>query len=374
MQLLTVEDYDAAERAALDTAPNRIVECCQPTTFITESYPVRIASTRAAGRYVDVMHEGRSQGTFDALLSGITRGELDLMQRVATKIAAMTAHYYGRRQVPRSAMLRALNVVRHIRYLYPEPPAVVFEVGAGSGYVGALLVELGYSYAATDITQAFYLFQSHMLAGLLPGRLIELATDPRTFLDLGEIPPGHAVHVPWWKYMTIDPTVSFHADVVTCNHALCEMHSNALRYSSKVSHAMLRERDGFFLFEGWGSTVRNPIWHAARALSMAGFSFAHNDVHASVLVGDQAAAAVGAMKLPPPGAPSPEGERAFHPSIFVNPTNEIGARILAGRGRTARNALYDLEDLDVALRSINEGVSATTDDELFMLFVSDGRR
>jgi hypothetical protein len=164
MQLLTVEDYDAAERAALDTAPNRIVECCQPTTFITESYPVRIASTRAAGRYVDVMHEGRSQGTFDALLSGITRGELDLMQRVATKIAAMTAHYYGRRQVPRSAMLRALNVVRHIRYLYPEPPAVVFEVGAGSGYVGALLVELGYSYAATDITQAFYLFQSHMLA------------------------------------------------------------------------------------------------------------------------------------------------------------------------------------------------------------------
>jgi hypothetical protein len=145
MKTLTVEEYDSAERAALETMPNRIVECCQPTTLIVESYPVRVASTRAAGRYVDVMHEGRSEGTFEALLGGITRGELDLMMRVATKVAAMTEHQYGRRQVPRSAMLRALNVVRHICYLYPEPSALVFEIGAGSGYIGALLLELGYS-------------------------------------------------------------------------------------------------------------------------------------------------------------------------------------------------------------------------------------
>jgi SAM-dependent methyltransferase len=371
MQLLTVEEYDAAERAALETTPNRIVECCQPTTFTAESYPVRIASTRAAGRYVDVMHEGRSQGTFDALLGGITRRELDLFRAVATKIAAMTAREYGRRQVPRSAMLRALNVVRHVRYLYPDPPATILEIGAGSGYIGALLAELGYRYVSTDITQAFYLYQSHMLASLLPGRLIELATDPRTFLDLGEIPAGYAVHVPWWKYMTVGPSVLFKADVVTCNHALCEMHSNALRYTAKVSHAMLRERNGCFLFEGWGSTVRHPIWHAGRALSMAGFAFAHNDVHASILVGDQTAAATGGMKLPPPGA---EGDGAFHPSIHVNPANEIGAKVLAGRESTAHNALYDLEDLDAALQSIAGDTSIMTADERFMEFVADDRR
>jgi hypothetical protein len=213
-----------------------------------------------------------------------------------------------------------------------------------------------------------------MMASLAPDRMIELATDPRSFLDCGEISPGHAVHVPWWKYMAVDPAVSLHADVVTCNHALCEMHPNALRYAAKVSHAMLRNRNGFFLFEGWGSTVRNPIWHAGRALSIAGFSFAHNDVHASVLVRDGSAAAGGAMKLPPPAAPSSEGEAAFHPSIYLNPSNEIGARILAGRESTIGNAVYDLEDLDVALQPILGDTDVTTDDERFMRFVSDGRR
>jgi len=80
------------------------------------------------------------------------------------------------------------------------------------------------------------------------------------------------------------------------------------------------------------------------------------------------------MKLPLSGAPSSEGEGAFHPSIYVNPSNAIGARILAGRTATLDHAVYALEDLDVALRSILGGAEATTDDERFMQFVADDRR
>jgi len=42
------------------------------------------------------------------------------MQRVAKKVARLTENAYGARVVPRSGMLRALNVVRHIRYLQPS--------------------------------------------------------------------------------------------------------------------------------------------------------------------------------------------------------------------------------------------------------------
>ena len=66
---LTVKQYDSAEQQALLTAPNRIVECCMPITFLHESYPVRISSERAAVRYVDVMQDGRTEDTF-ALLIG----------------------------------------------------------------------------------------------------------------------------------------------------------------------------------------------------------------------------------------------------------------------------------------------------------------
>jgi hypothetical protein len=374
LDFLTVDQYDAAEQDAIETTPNRILECCQPTTFMLESYPLRIHATRAAGRYVDVMHEGRAHSTFEMLLKGLTKEELDLMQVVAAKIAALTQDLYGHRQVPRSAMLRALNIVRHIRYLYPEPTAVIFEIGSGSGYVGALLVELGYRYVSTDITQAFYIYQSHMLTRLLSGRLIELAIDTRSFLDLDGIPPGHAVHVPWWKYMATEPQISFGADIVTCNHALCEMHSNALRYTCKLAREILQKRAGLFLFEGWGSTVRHPIWHAGRALSNAGFSFAHNDVQASVLVLDGSPAAEGALKLPPRTSKVTDGEEAFHPPIYVSPSHQIGAKVLAGRKVTNQTGKYLLEDLDHLLREEAGDAALASDDERFMRFVNDDRR
>ena len=90
MNHLTVEAYDAAQRRALDTTCNRVIECCVPSTFAFEGYPTRIHSTEAAVRYVDAMHEGRSEDTASFLLGGLTEEEFDLMARVARKVAELS--------------------------------------------------------------------------------------------------------------------------------------------------------------------------------------------------------------------------------------------------------------------------------------------
>ena len=51
----------------------------------------------------------------------------------------------------------------------------VYEIGPGSGYLGALLVRSGHRYVATDIAEGFYLWQSRMLEAMADGDFCELA-------------------------------------------------------------------------------------------------------------------------------------------------------------------------------------------------------
>lgn len=369
MNHLTVEDYDAAERRALDTTCNRIIECCVPSVFAYEGYPTRIYSTEAAARYVDTMHDrpGRAEDTFSSLIGGLTEEEIDLMARVAGKVAELSQSLYGRRLVPRSGMLRALVVVRHIRYLFPDPSALILEVGPGSGYVGALLLELGYRYAATDITQALYVYQNHLLNALAPGQVLELATDGQDFFDLSRESEFRALHIPWWKFVRPNPAPALTFELVTCNHTLCEMHARALGYTTRLAAQLLAGKGlRCVLFEGFGSTARNPIWHAGQAFSQAGLCFAHNDTQSAVLVRDDSLESEQAMHLPLD--PAAEDEAAYHPPIYDNPDSSVGTAVKAGREKTRGEATRGLADLDRVLAEILGHSELRIDDEVFRAF------
>jgi hypothetical protein len=368
--MLTAAEYDEAENIALLRTPNRIVECCQPIVFNVESYPVRIPNEAAAIRYLDVMQDGRTEDTFSFLINGLTADEMAAMRRVAEKIATLTERLYGRKSVPRSGMLRALNVVRHIRYLWPRG-GTVLEIGAGSGYVGALLLEFGLRYVCTDITQAFYLWQNRLLTAIAGDGLAELATE---HLEIDQAVADHvAVHLPWWKFVVPSPRTGLRLDVVTCNHAWCEMHPNAMAYTLAMAAETL-QGDGYraVLFEGWGSTVRYPIWHVGKALAGAGFAFANNDVRASIAVRSDSPAAVHAMVLPIPGAKT--DEERFHPRIHADLRNPIGADCASGRRNTEVTASATLADYDAMLRQVCGRDDLLTDDERFMRFVADHRK
>lgn len=362
--MLTPQTYDIAERTAMETTANRIVECSRAVTFGEVGYPIKIESVQGAARYVDVMHEGRAEATVRDILFGFSPEELDLMEAVASKTAAMSERLYGKRVVPRDSLLRSLNIVRHIRYFRPSP-ATVLEIGPGSGYVGAMLLELGYGYAAIDVAQAFYVYQSHLMAEFARNGFSELAIESGTYLDRPAVALGSAVHVPWWKFIVPEPVFGTGLDVATCNHAFCEMHAYARNYTMRAIRAFVGD-SGALLFEGWGSTVLTPIWHTGRDIARAGMVFAHNDTLISAAVGATSASARAARGFPMPGAPKPDAPEAFHPHIHIEPKNPIGARILDARRQTKAAATKDLAALDARLRPLG---LAPTDDERFLRFL-----
>jgi hypothetical protein len=360
-------DYDAAEQAAVEHATNRIIECCRPVTFATVGYPTSVRSMQGAYRFIDATHEGRTEVTFRDLIGALTDQEMSLLRAVAGKVAAMSSRIYGRRAVPRSTLLRAVAVVRQIDILFPDRQQIVLEIGGGSGYVGALLAQMGVRYISTDVTQAFYVVQNHVLNAVAGGRLIELATDSRTFFDFDSVPAGHAVHVPWWKFVVANPQPKFAVHLVTCNQALLEMQETALKYNCRLAHDLLAG-DGLrcFLFEGWGNPIRTPIWQAARSISAAGLCFAYNDGLFPLLVRKDADEAKTAYPLPNAG--NSEGEAAWHPPIFINPTSALTLQIKAGRAAIDQAGKHSVQDYDEMLKEVVGRDDLSTDDEKFLAY------
>jgi hypothetical protein len=357
--------YNDAEQVASEMLPNRIVECCQPIHFTTVGYPTHVASVAGASRFVDVMHEKRTEITFRDLIEALTPDEMSLLRAVAEKVADMSESIYGRRMVPRSAMLRALSVVRQIDILFPERNQIVLEVGGGSGYIGALLLQMGVRYIATDITQAFYIVQNHVLNAVAPGKVIELATANSDFFDMVSVPAGHAVHVPWWKFVVRNPKPKLAVDLFTCNQALLEMHDVALRYTCRIANDLLAGRSGFrgFILEGWGNPIRMAIWQASRVLAESGFCFAYIDGRFAIMARKDSEAASMSYHLPNPQATTDEA--AFHPPIFINRRAPLTHRIDAGRLAVKKAQRYTIQDYDRMLVDVLGSANLATDDEEF---------
>jgi len=289
------------------------VQCAHTKTFDALSYPTRIPTEHAAWRYADVMHEGRAARTFTDFLGKLTDEEMVLCETVAAKVGDFTVDEYGRRIVPRAALLRAVNVARHIRYV-AKPGSRVFEIGAGSGYVGALLALLGYQYGCTDITQGFYIWQNHLLN--LFGTVDEQA--------IPGVGCGAIAHVPWWRFYYTGARTD--ADVVTCNTALCEMEESAICFVGQYGRGVM------FICDTWGLQV-TAASTAATLLARAGHRFFLSDAHAI----------------------------AF--GAGADPTGAIAD----GRAKTAAEGKHDLAAYDAMVARLNGDL--TTPDEDFIAYL-----
>jgi hypothetical protein len=379
--LLSVGEYAAAECTGMARLPNRIIECSRAVTFAHEGYPATAHNTEAVGRYVDVMHEGRTQATFDQFLSSaITEEEFELVRKVTEAVARLSETVYGQRRVATGSLLRALNVYRQINILYPKDDTTILEIGHGSGYLGALLASSGYGYASMDIAQGFYLFQNHLLTTLLGSeRVTELATDDRPLDTFNRVAAGFALHIPWWKFFVPEPRPSLRVNVVTCNHALAEMHVNALSYIVKTARLMLTKTNGAFLFEGWGSTVLRPIWSVSKRFADFGYVIAHNDIWASVFAPLECPAAKDGLTLPRPCRndaaidvghyPEAAFTAMFHPPIYSNPNNPISTKLTQGRQAIAAKAKRTLADVEAMWREYLGQSDIISDDERFGRFI-----
>lgn len=233
MPFFSPASYDEAERAAMKHLSNRMIEAARAVAFNHVGYPTRVSAVEELWRYADVMQENRLRGTFDAI-GGLTDHEFELVEHVTKRVAGLTGELCGRQVVPGASLIRAIPVYRAIKQIFPNGGSV-FELGPGSGYVGALAVADGYRYGSTDIAQAFFLWQQHLLHALRPG-----AADNQ---------------IPWWQWMLLTSPPAY--DIFTANHALNEMHAHALIHAVRVAKEMLAGK-GVFLVENFGSTVLRP--------------------------------------------------------------------------------------------------------------------
>lgn len=373
---LTVADYNAAEGEACRVLPNRIIEEARPFLFNQLGYPTRVDDTRAAWRFVDTMHETRFAGDVTHRLRGLTDEELELVRVVNRAVAALSGRLYGSAMFTTSSLARALNVFRHIKALYPEPGTTVLEVGPGSGYLGALLMLSGYKYAATDITQGFYLYQSHLWRWLFGDRFHELATEPGDPRELLSRDGVAGVHLPWWVYMTLfrEPT-PVTVDVVTANHMLCEMTRLSRRYTVKMARLMLSGsvRRPSFLFEGWGYDLVTSVYEAYRGFRWNGFALRHEDDDIVVFEPDEAPfsddpdiremMAAYMAKRGPGQPPRPL------PAVLVDRRGDWEERILAARAALAPSRVHDIESVTAALKETLGVDDLRTPDEKFYAFL-----
>lgn len=391
--LLSPERYDSEEVKALSGLPNRIIEASSTAHFQFVAYPTRVSSLEAVWRYAEVMHEGRLAPTFAELLgNGVTQEEMDLMRTIARAVVKLSAEHYQQTVVPKDALARALNVFRHIKYLYPNGDATIVEIGPGSGYLGALLLLSGFSYVGIDITQGFYLFQNHLFNAIAPGRVIELAADDRSVSEIAKVERGHALHIPWWKWMLTDPKFSFGADLVTANHCLCEMHPRALLYNVQAFSTVLSNggAGGLVLFEGWGDTAMSQPWLVMKAFAERGYSLVEHSPFATVLIQSRDPAeglqfpfarpteapprqrrALDFLRPPPPPAVvrQPTMEDLYHPPVRTDRANPITDRILKGRARLMGENKLTMRDFEAALTEVANGASIASGDEVFLKYI-----
>ena len=103
-----------------------------------------------------------------------------------------------------------------------DGPLRIFEIGPGSGYLGMLLANDGHQYFAMDAAQAFYIYQKKLWSDIY-------GSDYFDYSESSSRPDTAKVtHIPWWQFANLSIPIP-DVDVVTVNHALTEMHRQAVK-------------------------------------------------------------------------------------------------------------------------------------------------
>jgi len=239
--LLTVEQYDSAERAGKRQLSNRFLEAFQPVHFEKVGYPTRIENGMEVMRFLDSMHDGRLKRYCEKEHYAPTYEEFEMIKDLTDSIYQMSKSKYGKGVIVKAPMLSSMNVLRRLRILtYNRVEGgclpTIFEIGGGSGILGAMSHKAGYPYISTDITQSFYLTQNNLWATLFPDCVQEHIDSVPSF---NTVHPGQMVHIPYWKLWELRNS-ELEADIMVANHCLSEMHDRSLRFYLQYGKRLMR--------------------------------------------------------------------------------------------------------------------------------------
>lgn len=254
--ILSVEEYDAAEQEAKIGLSFTEIMAFSPRTFENLGFPHRVEDERELVRYADWNRDRANQEYFKpgqffsgpAVWTDYTLDEVAVMNRVRDQAVEVTRSL-GRAVRPLCNPFAHLGLFRILEAMRGSSMLRVFEIGPGSAYLGAMLINEGhYSYSSMDNSQAFSLWQS------------------RLFHHIG----GHEKStIPWWDFLKSGaPPV----DVVVSNANLAEMTPDALKIVAHHAKRMLEWSSlGLLLFTNFGAQSQNTNEGVHSSLERAGF-------------------------------------------------------------------------------------------------------
>jgi len=241
-----VEKYNQAERAGRATVSNRAIESFSLELWNTLGYPFKVDSESELWRYHDSMQDGRFTQNL-RLIGSYSEHEFDLITETAKQILSFSERHLPIRNSGKHALTRSLYQYQLLLKNRPhDAPLRVLEIGPGSGYLGLLLANDGHQYFAMDAAQAFYLYQKKLWSDIY-------GADYFDFSESSSRPDTAKVtHIPWWQFANLSIPIP-DVDVVTINHALTEMHPQAVKTIFTRLYSAWGDTDKkLVLAESWG--------------------------------------------------------------------------------------------------------------------------
>ena len=243
---LSIDEYNKQECKGKIMLSNRFIRAFKPKLFEAGGFPTTVQVEDELIRYIDSMHAYSFDTHYNKLCGGITREEFELLKKCTYDIYELTKKTYRGEFLVKAPMIASICEKRIIEAaLGTIENKRVFEIGGGSGTLGCLLLEDGIKYAATDVTQAFYLIQNRLFNHICRNSINELVNE-----ELNN--NSRCIHIPYWKLWEMRNS-PIETDLVVSNHALLEMSPNSLRfYLNFCRKALEKSEEGIFVFQGGG--------------------------------------------------------------------------------------------------------------------------
>ena len=203
-------------------------------------------------------------------MNGLNQKEIKLLENILTKVYKMNSDF-GTPTLPTGSILRHLYQRRLFNHFFPKCKNVL-EIGPGAGYLSVLLHKDNINVYCTDVSQAYYIYQHYLF------KKFDCLSE---FFDFNKKTKvnNKIKHIPWFFFKNIPTKASIKLDCIIVNHAICEMHHQAVRHLLKF--ATISKVKNFFM-EGEGSdTVSLKFDEVKRIFLHYGYylKYCKNDVY-----------------------------------------------------------------------------------------------
>lgn len=276
--MLTIQEYNQNEIKGKIGLSNRFIRAFRAGAFEIGGFPTVVFNEQELVRYIDSQHGECYEKYYFELCEGLSQDEYYSVLNITEKIYNYTVNIYDKEFLVKAPVLDAIYCKRLIMAAIEKTDDIcVMEIGAGSGILGAILLADNLKYICTDVTQAFYLMQNRLLSVFCDG------IDEYAYAE-ERIPNARCIHIPYWKLWDIRNKEG-QVDVFTCNHALLEMHTNAVRFYLKIAKNLMKNsKEGYFVIRSFGWSVERSIEDVLEDFEMEGYKLKYFDYNKQVAI------------------------------------------------------------------------------------------